>query len=366
MPRLLATAELSKRRLQNQLIARTPFDKAGDVVRWFGAMQAQDYVAALWGVGLRTRNADEDAIERAIAERTIVRTWPMRGTLHFVAPNDIHWMLGLLTPRVVRSTSARYRQLELDDAVFALSERVVTRELEGGRQLSRPALYKALEASRIATTDSRGLHIVGHLAQKGVICFGPRAGKQLTIVLLDEWIPNATRMDRDAAIVELTRRYFTSHGPATILDFAWWSGLTLAEIRLGLEGAAADLQNEAIQDRTYWFAAGPARRRAGGSTPAAYLLPAFDEYTVAYRDRSAVLSREHAKRVNAGGGIFNPIVVIDGQVLATWKRSIDSATVSIRVMPFDRLSARQRDAIGRAASRYGKFLALDARVTWPA
>lgn len=363
MPGILATTELPKRRLQNQLIFRTTFDKPGDVVRWFGAMQAQDYVAALWGVGLRTRNADEGAIERAIAERAIIRTWPMRGTLHFVAPNDVHWMLGLLTPRVVRSTSARHRQLELDDEIFAMSERIAIRELEGGRQLSRPALYKALEASRIATKDSRGLHIIGYLAQKGVICFGPRTGKQLTLVLLNEWIPNAKRMDRDAAIVALTRRYFTSHGPATIHDFAWWSGLTLAEIRLGLEGAASDLMREAIEDRTYWFAAGTARRKARISTPTAHLLPAYDEYTVAYRDRSAVLSPKHAKRVNAGGGIFNPIVVIDGQVLATWKRSLEKDRVRITVTPFDRLSATQRRAIDRAALRYGKFLGRDVRVT---
>jgi len=353
---------LPQRRLRNQLISRTTFDKPGDVVRWFGAVQAQDYLAALWGVGLRTRSADERAVEQAIAAGHIVRTWPMRGTLHFVAPNDIHWMLELLTPRVVRATGARHRQLELDDKVFAQSERVFARHLEGGRQMTRPALYKALDAARIATRESRGLHIIGYLAQKGVICFGPRAGKQATLVLLDEWIPNATRLHRDAAIVELTQRYFTSHGPATMHDFAWWSGLTLAEIRLGLEGAASHLVHETIDDRTYWLPAGSSRRKALASAVTAHLLPAFDEYTVAYRDRSAVLLPKYAKRVNAGGGIFNPIVVIDGQVLATWKRSIEKDKVLISVKPFDRLSIRQRQAVARAATRYGEFLGLDAEI----
>jgi hypothetical protein len=362
MPRKLAAGDVAKRRLQNQLISKTRFDEPADVVRWFGAVQAQDYLAALWGVGLRTRSADERAIEQAIAARQIVRTWPMRGTLHFVAPNDIHWMLELLTPRVVRATRARHRQLELDDKVFAQSERVLVRQLEGGRQVTRPALYEALDAARIATKESRGLHIIGHLAQKGIICFGPRAGKQATLVLLDEWIPNATRLHRDAAIVELTQRYFTSHGPATMQDFAWWSGLTLAEIRLGLEGAASHLVHETIGDRTYWLAAGSSRREARASAARAHLLPAFDEYTVAYSDRSAVLHPKYAKRVNAGGGIFNPIVVVDGQVLATWKRSIEKDKVLISVMTFDRLSIRQRQAVDRAARRYAKFLGLDAEI----
>jgi hypothetical protein len=362
MPRKLAAGDVAKRRLQNQLISKTRFDEPADVVRWFGAVQAQDYLAALWGVGLRTRSADERAIEQAIAARQIVRTWPMRGTLHFVAPNDIHWMLELLTPRVVRATRARHRQLELDDKVFAQSERVLVRQLEGGRQVTRPALYEALDAARIATKESRGLHIIGHLAQKGIICFGPRAGKQATLVLLDEWIPNATRLHRDAAIVELTQRYFTSHGPATMQDFAWWSGLTLAEIRLGLEGAASHLVHETIGDRTYWLAAGSSRREARASAARAHLLPAFDEYTVAYSDRSAVLHPKYAKRVNAGGGIFNPIVVVDGQVLATWKRSIEKDKVVISVMTFDRLSIRQRQAVDRAARRYAKFLGLDAEI----
>ncbi|HEV8363466.1 MAG TPA: winged helix DNA-binding domain-containing protein [Gemmatimonadaceae bacterium] len=362
MPGKLAAGDVAKRRLQNQLISKTRFDEPADVVRWFGAVQAQDYLAALWGVGLRTRSADERAIEQAIAARQIVRTWPMRGTLHFVAPNDIHWMLELLTPRVVRATRARHRQLELDDKVFAQSERVLVRQLEGGRQVTRPALYEALDAARIATKESRGLHIIGHLAQKGIICFGPRAGKQATLVLLDEWIPNATRLHRDAAIVELTQRYFTSHGPATMQDFAWWSGLTLAEIRLGLEGAASHLVHETIGDRTYWLAAGSSRREARASAARAHLLPAFDEYTVAYSDRSAVLHPKYAKRVNAGGGIFNPIVVVDGQVLATWKRSIEKDKVVISVMTFDRLSIRQRQAVDRAARRYAKFLGLDAEI----
>lgn len=357
----LTTNELRQRRLRNQLITKTDFEEPSQVVRWFGAMQAQDYAAALWGVGLRTSVANEAAVERAIAGRSIVRTWPMRGTLHFVAPSDIRWMLQLLTPRVVRATAGRYRQLELNDKVFAASEKLIVRALEGGRQLTRTALYQVLGASRIATRENRGLHIIGHLAQHGVICFGPRAGKQHTIVLLHEWIPNARTLDRGAAIVELTRRYFTSHGPATVHDFAWWSGLTLAEIRVGLEGTASALERDTLDDRTYWFATqGLPRTRV--KSPTAYLLPFYDEYTVGYRDRSAVLDPRHAKRVNAGGGVLSPIVVVGGQIVATWKRIIAGNSVSIQLAPFQRLAHSQRDAVERATMRYGKFLGLEARL----
>lgn len=365
MARTLSTAELRQRRLRNQLITKTTFAKPGEAVRWMGAVQAQDYRAALWGVGLRTREADEQAIERAVAEREIVRTWPMRGTLHFVSPDDVRWMLELLTPRVVRAAASRYRQLELDDKVLARCERVIARHLQSNRQATRGQLYGALEAARIATGNNRGLHVLSYLAQRGVLCFGPRTGKQPTMVLLDEWLPNAKRMDGASAIVELTRRYFTSHGPATPHDLSWWSGLTLSEIRLGLEGAAAELVHEKLHNRTHWFAAASpsvAGRATAGAAGKAYMLPSYDEYTVAYRDRSAVLARQHLKRVNAGGGIFNPIVVIDGVVLATWKRTIDRGVVKIALSPFERFTRGQRLAIEAAAARYGTFIGADVEL----
>lgn len=247
--------DIARHRLFNQQISRPPFEKPGDLVCWFGAVQAQDYLPALWAVGLRTRRAVEATVEQAIAQRSIIRTWPMRGTLHFVAPNDAHWMLQLLTPRVVASSARRYRELELDDAVFARAEKKVIAALQGGNRLTRRALYDALAAAGISTASSRGLHIVGYLAQRRVICFGPRAGKQPTLVLLDEWVPNAKRLERPEALTELTTRYFTSHGPATVHDFAWWSGLTIADVRAGLEGATSRLLSEVIDGRTYWFAA---------------------------------------------------------------------------------------------------------------
>src|SRR5262249_57340985 len=170
-------------------------------------------------------------------------------------------------------------------------------------------------ANGICTADQRGLHILGRLAQDGLICFGPRDGKQQTFALLDEWAPRRSRMARDEAMAELAMRYFTGHGPATLQDFAWWSGMTTADSRDGLEMAKSRLSQETIDGQTYWLAS--SIRAAKDSSPTAYLLPAYDEYTVAYKDRTAALNPGYAKHANYGHGIFNPTIVVDGQVVGT-------------------------------------------------
>jgi hypothetical protein len=202
---------------------------------------------------------------------------------------------------------------------------------------------------------------LSRLAQDGLICFGGRAGKQQTFALLDEWAPMAKRMARDEALAELARRYFTSHGPATLQDFAWWSGLTTADARAGLEMAKRFLAQEVSDGQTYWFASStPA---AKDSSPIAYLLPVYDEYTVAYKDRSAVLKPEYAKHANYGHGIFNPTMVVDGQVVGTWKREIKKDGLVVTPNPFAKLKRAETSAFAEAASRYGEF--LDAPVVLP-
>lgn len=351
----MTNSDIARLRLHNQHIANSTFEHPADVVAWLGAVQAQDYLGALWAVGLRMRSAVEADIEQALANRTIIRTWPMRGTLHFVAAADIRWMLELLTPRVVANNAQRLiRQFGLDEAVFARSKDLFERALEGGKQLTRNAMYEVLEAGGVSTASQRGLHILGRLAQDGVICFGARAGKQQTFALLDEWAPGAKRMARDEALAEIAKRYFTSHGPATLQDFAWWSGLTTADAKAGLEMAKRFLVQEVSDGQTHWLASStPA---AKDSSPTAYLLPAFDEYTVAYKDRSAVLDPKYTKQANSGNGIFYPAFVVDGRVVGTWKRAIKKNTVIITPSPFAKLRRAESGAFAEATSCYGKFL----------
>jgi hypothetical protein len=346
-------------RLANQHVSRPTFTDPADVVRWLGAVQAQDYLGGLWAVGLRMKGATEARVEDAIARRAIVRTWPMRGTLHFVAAEDVRWILPVLTPRVVAGAQSRFRQLGLDGATFAKSARVAEKALAGGNVVRRDRLYEIWKAAGIATHDSRGLHLLGVLSQQGILCFGPRDGKQQTFTLLEEWLPQSRTLARADALGELARRYYTSHGPATVHDFAWWSGLTVTDARAGLECVKSELASDDMDGRTFWFPDSPSVR---AGAVAAYLLPPWDEFTVAYRDRRDVLDPKYAKRVNAGGGILSPVIVVRGEVVGSWQRTIKKDTVTVKPALFRVLDRADREAVAKAVDRYARFLGLSAGV----
>jgi len=355
------TIDIARQRLANQQIAESLFARPGEVVQWLGAVQAQDYLGALWAVGLRAPGATEETVERAIAEKAIVRTWPMRGTIHFVAPADVRWMLDVLAPRVIQRSKRRLTELGIDEMTIAASAEVIAKELQGGRQLPRTALYELLEQANIPARGPRGLHILGQLAQRQLICFGARAGKQPTFTLLGEWAPGAKSLPRDEALAELAKRYFTGHGPATLQDFIWWAGLATVDARAGLGAAAEQLECERIGEREYYFARDLSP--APSAPLEAFLLPPFDEFLVGYRDRSASLDREYSSRVVPGGnGIFNPIVVFGGRVVGTWKRQFKKDTVVMTFSPFEGWNDEQAHAIAAAAERYARFVGKTAVV----
>jgi winged helix DNA-binding protein len=357
----MTNRDIAHRRLYNQYISRATFENASDVVARLGALQGQDYLGVLWAIGLRMRHATEANIEQAIADRTIVRSWPMRGTLHYVAAADIRWLLKLMEPRAIASSAFRNRQLELDDATFAKSDKVLARKLEGGKQLTRPELAAALERAGISTANYRLAHILYRASILRLICFGARRGKQLTFTLFDEWVPECKTIERDEALAELARRYFTSHGPATLQDFIWWSGLKAADARASIEMVKPQFMQEVVGDQTYWFSqSAPIKKDA----TKVYLLPPFDEYTVAYKDRSAVLDPTYAKLMNTGYGIFKPIVVVDGEIAGIWKREVKKNSLKIAVSPFNSLTKSNQQKIARAADRYAEFLGLPAEVSF--
>lgn len=347
---------IARQRLANQRIAGERFNGPAEVVAWMGMIQAQDYLAALWAIGLRMTGATEAMIEKAIADRTIIRTWPARGTLHFVAAPDVRWMLDLLAPRAIARSAGRFRQLGIDEQMLARSRKSITRALRGGATLSRPAIFQLLESEKVSTAGQRGIHILWRLAHEGLICYGAREGKQHTFALLDEWVPRAETLPRDQAMAELATRYFTGHGPATLKDFAWWSGLTDADAREGIESAGPAIIHEVIEGCEHWIARSAQTRKTSPST--AYLLPAFDEYLVGYKDRSAVLNDRFARRANAGGGILNPTIVIRGNVVGTWKRTFKRGAVIVTPEWFTRPERAQERVLARAVQRYGEFLEL--------
>ena len=339
-------------RLANHSIASPSSDDPAAVVRRLGAVQAQDYLASLWAIGLRQRTAAEPDIEAAVAAGTIVRTWPMRGTLHYVAAEDVRWMVALLAPRVIKGSAGRHRELGLDDAVFAKCRKVLGRALRDG-PITRPALYQALGAARIATAGSRGLHILAQLAHEGLICFGPRAGKQPTLVWLDAWIAPTKPRAAEEALGDLAGRYFATRGPASATDFGWWAGLPLSEVRAAIALAGARLVSDTVGGRTYWRGAAES---AVAPSSTAHLLPAFDEYTVAYRDRGDVLDPAYATAVNAGGGMLRPVIVVGGRMVGTWTRALGRDAVTVTLAPFGTVRPAERRMIIAAAERYQRFL----------
>ena len=355
----MARINIVQYRLHIHHLLGPKFATPAAAVAHFGAAQAQDFLASLWALGQRTKGATEAAIEQDIAERRIVRTWPLRGTIHFVAAEDVRWMLKLSVERTIRRASRRHRELELDDATFARSGEVLARALAGGRRLERHAAYATLEAAGISTAGQRGIHILGRLAQEGLLCIGPREGKQPTFVLLDEWVPAGRELARDEALAELARRYFSGHGPATLADYTWWSGLAAAEARAGLEAIKDELAQEEIDGQTYWFV--PTAAHAATSS-SAHLLPVYDEYAVAYKDRSALLAPEYAARSDVGNGIFRAPILIDGRIVGTWTRKLKKESVVISSNLFRGLTVDEERALVAAAEQYGAFVGLAAEL----
>jgi len=349
---------IAEERLRNQSIANPLHERAEDVVTWLGAVQAQEYLPAKWALALRMREgATNNAIERALDDAHIIRTHLLRPTWHFVPAADVRWMLQLTAPRVHRVLSRYYPHHGIDAATCRRATRVIERALGSGEQLTRAELGSHLARAGVKANGIKLALLSMHAELEGVICSGKRRGKQLTYALLDERVGKPRRLTRDESLAELTRRYFRSHGPATIRDFVWWSGLTVTDARTGLESIKPELLTETVDGRAFWF--GDSRgSRAGAGT--AYLLPAWDEFTVAYRDRTDILDHRYARRVNAGGGVLSPVVVIDGIVVGTWRRAFVKSAVVITPTFFRRLGPSERALVTKAAERYRRFIGADS------
>lgn len=356
----MTTQDIVQHRLANQRISTTSRSPA-EVVAHLGAMQAQDYEGALWAVGLRTPDSTRTDVERAIVDREIIRTWPMRGTLHFVAATDVRWMLELMTPRVISGAASRVRNLELNDEIFARSQEIFQNALSGGKVLTRDAMCQLLEAAGISTKGQRGIHIMWRLSQEGLLCYGPHEGKQPTFTLLSEWAPGAKSLPRDEAVATIVERYFISHGPATSKDFMRWSGLTAGDTKAGLEAVKHRLISETIDGQVYWLSRNSAELPSVDGS--AYLLPGFDEYMLGYGDRSAALATHHNQKIVPGNnGMFLATIVLDGQVSGLWTKKLRTKSVVITPKPFEKISASQYKALRKTADRYGAFLGLSCEV----
>ncbi len=352
---------ITQARLRNQRLDGSSFPSPVEVVRWLGAVQAQDYPSAKWAVGLRARGVTDAAIEQAFNDGAILRTHILRPTWHFVAREDIRWMLALTAPQVRAVNATYYRRLGLDQAVFGAANAIIAKALEGGNQLTRSELEQHLERAGVtsATEDPlRGLYILITAELDGIICSGALRGKQHTYALLAERAPDARPLEREPAMAGLTRRYFTSRGPATLKDFAWWPGLSVADAKVALSLNEPQLVEEEIDGQSYWLhpSSLPA---APENLPAMHLLPDFDEYVVAYTDRRVIFDPARIKQVDARSNLlFNNTILVDGQVAGTWKRTLKKDSVAITLNPFEHLTEAESGALKTEIIRYGQFLGL--------
>jgi hypothetical protein len=354
----MTTSDIIRLRLHHQQLVQPQFKTPAEVVRWLGAVQAQDYLHTLWGIGQRLKNVTEPEIEKAVAEKSIVRSWPMRGTLHFVPSEDLRWMLKYLTPRIVKRQTTMFLKAGLDKTVFNKSRKIIIDALEGGKQLTREELYRALEKKKIPTDNVRGLHILFVLAQEQLICFGSRQGKQQTFTLMDEWLPPSKEIAFDEALGRLALRYFTSHGPAQVQDLAWWAGLTQTEAKAGLESVKSKLARETTTGKEYWLSPDIP---SGKTIPnVAHLLSVYDEYGIAYKDRSVLADGERAEKLK--GRDFLNMMMFKGRIAGFWKRTLDKTQVNVELTSLTSLKPIEKSALEKTVKEYGKFLGLPAKL----
>jgi hypothetical protein len=345
-------SDIPSLRLASQQLGHATMSTPEGMVRWLGAVQAQDYEGGLWSIGLRLPGSTRREVEKALDDRKIVRTWAMRGTLHMVPADDVRWVLSLVAPIIIRRSSRREKELGLTTEDFQNGRELITGALEGGRNMTRPEIYRVLAEGGVSPEGQRGYYILFRLALEAVICFGSRRVKEHTFVLLDEWVKASSDPGRDEALADLARRYFTSHGPATLQDFTWWSSLPAADAREGMAALGGEIMRHEVGKKTLFSAAGQ------GSYPGreAHLLPPYDEFFIAYRDRTAFINPADLARIETRLSSFP--FIIGGRAAGTWKKEPRKEAMVIRTRSFARLEQGDVNALDAAVGRYAAYLGI--------
>ena len=356
----MTALEIVQRRLRNQRLTRSEFRKPADVVAWLGAVQAQEYSPAKWAIGLRANGITDADVEQAFNTGALLRTHFLRPTWHFVARPDIRWMLALSAPRLHAVNAYYYRKFEVDSRLTARTRILLERALRDGHERTRTELATTLRRAGIAVDGIRLAYLMMHAELDAVICSGPRRGNQFTYALFEERVPPAPTLTRNEALAELTRRYFSSRGPATVHDFVWWSGLTVREAKIGLEEAKAGLKEHRIDGRSHWFVeSGAPHRSVSGSV---YFLPTYDEFGIGYKDRSAVPSIPRPRGI-AATREFAHLLLVGRQLVGRWKRTVKPTTLLIEIQPFRSLNRREKRALAAEAERQGRFMNVSVKLS---
>ncbi len=344
--------EVARYRLTSQQLVSTKLNSAVDIVKWLGAVQAQEYNQTKWGLGLRLEHLSDSDIEQDFNDGKIIRTHVLRPTWHFVSADDIRWLLMLTAPRVNAVNAYMYRQLELDNAIFKRCHKILEKSLRGGKQLTREVINENFKKNKIEAKGHRLSYLMMQAELAGLICSGARQGNQFTYALMDERIPKSAPKSYDEALAELTKRYFISRGPATIKDFSTWSGLTLTECKKGIAMIKGFLENESIEGNEYYFDENILLSKK--QITHVYLLPIYDEFIMGYKDRSALLVFKNGLK-SPSAFHHNCMVVYDGQIIGTWKRLMEASRIDVEFEFFSRLDKQQRKALTICVHRLAAF-----------
>jgi hypothetical protein len=340
-------------RLLNQKIEGSDLKSPKELIEWLGAMQAQDFAMAKWAIGLRLNHPTDAQIVSAFNNGEIIRTHLMRPTWHFVSAEDVYWMLDLTGPQIKSSMKSRDKQLGLDEQVLRKSNKILERMLSGGKNLTSDELAGEYKKNRISTGENRMWHLFLRAELDGLICSGGIKNGRQTFGLLAERVPNKRTLSREESLVKLATRYFSSHGPATIRDFVWWSGLRVRDARNAVESSKPGLVAETIGSDTFWLPGSSPLILNPGTT--VHLLPAYDEYLIGYTDRNAALPQARNKKTISSNGIFRPVVVINGQVAGLWRRTTVKEMIVVEVQLFRKQPAIIKKLIIEQAEKYGRF-----------
>lgn len=359
MSRILKSRDIVRRRMHNQHLWGTPFQSPEDVVHGLAAMQSQEFAVARWSVAQRASGVNDAAMNKAFADGALLRTHIVRPTWHFVLPADIRWMLNLTGPRINAVNAYYYRQFGLDDAVFTKTNRIFATALKGGRHLTRKELAAKLQGAGMTASALRLGYLLMRAELDAVICSGALRGKQHTYALFDERVPHAKTLDRDEALAELSRRYFTSRGPATLKDFVRWSNLTAADGKTGLEMVKSQLEHEIVNGRTYWFTASSSGAKP--TSPMIDLVQGYDELVMSYSESRDVLQWSGATTgVPQGEAMFLHAILLDGQLIGHWKHALKGKAVIVETQFFRPMRGTETRALNVAVERFGRFLGRPA------
>jgi hypothetical protein len=346
-------ADIAHIRLSNQQLTLPHFKTPKQLIGYMGAIQAQDADMCKWAIGTRLPSSTIKTVNDALDKGDIIRTHVLRPTWHLISREDIYWMIDLTAPQVMAAMRSNDKKLELTEAIFTQSNKLIEKALTGNKHLTREELMAGFKDAGIVTNQNRASHLLMRAECEGIICSGIKNGKHQTYTLLQELMPKPVTLNKDEALGRLAKTYFTSRSPASLKDFVWWSGLSITEARHALEMVKHDFVSETIGDQTYWLnndAVIPATPK-----PSIYLLPAFDEYLIAYADRNAVIALKHQSHAFSNNGIFWPVIAVNGQAAGIWKRTVNKDTVAIEATFFKQPAKQLQSKINKAAKVYANF-----------